>query len=86
MKGAREALGQTGIELPVFICMAIAAVFAVISLFVGIRIDPKTIGEWQVIQYWRIEWLLGAIVMLRSLKATLIALQYRHRRDSFDDS
>jgi hypothetical protein len=64
MKGAREALGQTGIELPVFICMAIAAVFAVISLFVGIRIDPKTIGEWQVIQYWRIEWLLGAIVML----------------------
>ena len=46
------------------ICMAIAALFAVISLFVGIRIDPKTIGEWQVIQYWRIEWLLGAIVML----------------------
>jgi hypothetical protein len=33
-------------------------------MFVGIRIDPKTIGEWQVIQYWRIEWLLGAIVML----------------------
>jgi len=64
MKGAREALGQTGIKLPVFICMATAAVFALISLFVGIRIDPKTIGEWQVIQYWRIEWLLGAIVML----------------------
>ena len=64
MKGTREALAQTGIELPVLICMMTAAVFAVISLFVGIRIDPKTIGEWQVIQYWRIEWLLGAIVML----------------------
>ena len=64
LKGAREALAQTGIELPVLICMMTAAVFAVISLFVGIRIDPKTIGEWQVIQYWRIEWLLGAIVML----------------------
>ena len=63
-KGAREALAQTGIELPVLICMATAAVFAVISMFVGIRIDPKTIGEWQVIQYWRIEWLLGAILML----------------------
>lgn len=63
-KGARVALAQTGIELPVLICMATAAVFAVISLFVGIRIQPKTIGEWQVIQYWRIEWLLGAIVML----------------------
>jgi len=44
--------------------MITAAVFAVISLFVGIRIDPRTIAEWQVVQYWRIEWLLGAIVML----------------------
>lgn len=63
-KGAREGLAQTEIELPVLISMMTAAVFAVISLFVGIRIDPKTIGEWQVIQFWRIEWLLGAIVML----------------------
>jgi hypothetical protein len=44
--------------------MATAALFAVISIFVGIRIEPKTIGEWQVIQFWRIEWLLGAIVTL----------------------
>jgi hypothetical protein len=64
MKGTQAALSQLGIELPVLVCMATAAVFAVISLFVGIRINPKTIGEWQVIQYWRIEWLLGAIVML----------------------
>ena len=64
MKGTRAAMSQIGMELPVLICMATAAVFAVISLFVGIRMDPKTIGEWQVIQYWRIEWLLGAIVML----------------------
>jgi hypothetical protein len=64
IRGTREALAHTGIELPVLICMMTAAIFAVISLFVGIRIDPKTIGEWQVIQYWRIEWLLGAIVML----------------------
>ena len=64
MKGTRAAVSQIGIELPVLICMVTAAIFAVISMFVGIRIDPKTIGEWQVIQYWRIEWLLGAIVML----------------------
>jgi hypothetical protein len=64
MRSTQEALARTGIELPVLICMITAAVFAVISLFVGIRINPKTIGEWQVIQYWRIEWLLGAIVML----------------------
>jgi hypothetical protein len=64
MKATHAALSQLGIELPVLICMGTAAVFAVISMFVGIRIDPKTIGEWQVIQYWRIEWLLGAIMML----------------------
>ena len=64
MKGTHAAVSQIGIELPVLICMVTAAIFAVISMFVGIRIDPKTIGEWQVIQYWRIEWLLGAIVML----------------------
>ena len=64
MKGTRAAVSQIGIEVPVLICMVTAAIFAVISMFVGIRIDPKTIGEWQVIQYWRIEWLLGAIMML----------------------
>lgn len=63
-RGVSGALSQLGIEIPVLICMVVAAAFAVISMFVGIRIDPKTIGEWQIIQYWRIEWLLGAIVML----------------------
>ena len=64
MRGIREAVALTGLDLPVFICMMTAAVFAVISLFVGVRIEPKTVGEWQIIQYWRIEWLLGAIMML----------------------
>jgi hypothetical protein len=64
MKATHAALSHLGIEVPVLVCMATAAIFAVISMFVGIRTDPKTIAEWQVIQYWRIEWLLGAIVML----------------------
>lgn len=64
VSGLKGALAQTGVELPVLICLAVAALFAVISLFVGIRITPKTLGEWQVVQIWRIEWLLGAIVVL----------------------
>ena len=63
-RATQKAAAQTGIEFPVLICMATAAIFAVTSMFVGIRIEPKTVGEWQVIQFWRIEWLLGAIVML----------------------
>ena len=63
-RALQEVLTQTGVEIPVLCCMITAAIFAVISLFVGIRIDPRTIAEWQVVQYWRIEWLLGAIVML----------------------
>jgi hypothetical protein len=64
ISSAKSALVQTGIEWPVLICLLAAGIFAVISLFVGIRIAPKTLGEWQVIQFWRIEWLLGAIVVL----------------------
>ncbi len=60
----KEALSQTGLEIPSLLCMIVAAVFSVISVFVGLRFDPKTIGEWQIIQFWRIEWLLGAIVVL----------------------
>lgn len=62
--GAKSVVAQTGLEWPVLICLLVAAVFAAISIFVGIRITPKTLGEWQVIQFWRIEWLLGAIVVL----------------------
>jgi len=64
LKGAREVLFRTGIPLPVLVCMATAVICVVASLLVGSRIEPKTIGEWQVIQYWRIEWLLAAIVVL----------------------
>jgi hypothetical protein len=60
----KAAVAQTAVELPVLICLLTAAAFAVVSLFVGIRMNPKTIAEWQVIQFWRIEWLLGAIVVL----------------------
>lgn len=64
MKTFKTAVVEAGLEAPVLICMLVAGIFAVISLFVGIRMDPKTIAEWQVIQFWRIEWLLGAIVVL----------------------
>jgi len=59
----RSLMGNS-VDIPVFICMLAAAIFVVISIFVDIRMNPQTIGEWQVIQFWRIEWLLGAMVAL----------------------
>ncbi len=64
MKTVKTAVVETDIETPVLICMLLAGIFALISLFVGIRMTPKTIAEWQIIQFWRIEWLLGAIAVL----------------------
>jgi hypothetical protein len=64
VNSARAAMALTRLEVPVLVCLVVAAIFVVISLFVGSRMTPKTIGEWQVIQFWRIEWLLGAIIAL----------------------
>jgi len=55
---------ETGLEPPVLVCLIVAALFSIVSIFAGIRITPTTLGEWQIIQLWRIEWLLGAIVIL----------------------
>lgn len=64
VNSARAAMAQTRLEVPVLVSLVVAAVFVVISLLAGSRMTPKTIGEWQVIQFWRIEWLLAAIVAL----------------------
>ncbi|PYV44963.1 MAG: hypothetical protein DMG06_04305 [Acidobacteria bacterium] len=55
---------ETGLEAAVLVCLIVAVLFSIISIFAGIRMTPTTLGEWQVIQLWRIEWLLGAIVVL----------------------
>lgn len=64
IKLTRVVVTQTGLELPVLVCLIVAALFSIISIFAGIRVTPTTLGEWQIIQLWRIEWLLGAIVIL----------------------
>ena len=59
----RSLLGNS-VDMPVLLCVIAAGISVVISLFIDIRMHPQTIGEWQVIQFWRIEWLLGAILAL----------------------
>jgi hypothetical protein len=64
MRLAKLVVTETGLEAPVLVCLIVAGLFSIISIFAGIRVTPSTLGEWQIIQLWRIEWLLGAVVIL----------------------
>ena len=64
MRLTKVVVTETGLEPRVLVCLIVAALFSIVSIFAGIRVTPSTLGEWQIIQLWRIEWLLGAVVIL----------------------
>ena len=41
VNSARAVMAQTRLEVPVLVCLVVAAIFVVISLFVGSRMTPK---------------------------------------------
>jgi len=56
--GAGERLGLT----PAAFCALVLGVICLVgALSVGVIFSAKTLTDWQAIQLWRIEWLLGAI-------------------------
>jgi hypothetical protein len=56
----REALGQTNASL-VALVMGFACVIA--AIVTGFVFTATTLLDWQAVQLWRIEWLLGAVAM-----------------------
>jgi hypothetical protein len=61
LKGLRERLGLTA---PSFVLLLLAAGCALGALFVGVVYRVTTVLDWQALQAWRIEWMLGAIMAL----------------------
>ena len=57
----REKLGLT---LPSFVLLLLAAACALGAVFVGVFYRVTTLLEWQAVQMWRLEWMLGAIAAL----------------------
>jgi hypothetical protein len=56
----REALGQSNASL-VALVMGFACVIA--AIVTGFVFTATTLLDWQAVQLWRIEWLLGAVAM-----------------------
>lgn len=88
----RERCESCGFELrthdvgdgaAVFVILILGFVVVGLALLVEAKAEPPL---WVHAMIWPFVIFGGAIAMLRPLKATLIALQYRHRRDTFDAS
>lgn len=67
----------------VFVILILGFVVVGLALLLEAKAEPPL---WVHAVIWPIGIFGGTIAMLRPLKATLIALQYRHRRDTFDAS
>lgn len=53
----RRRLGLSVLSL-VFFIVGVACL--VVTLSVGLLYKPETLVQWQALQFWRVEWLLGA--------------------------
>jgi uncharacterized protein (DUF983 family) len=67
----------------VFVILILGFVIVGLALLLEAKAEPPL---WVHALIWPVVIFGGTIAMLRPLKATLIALQYRHRRDTFDAS
>lgn len=67
----------------VFVILILGFLVVGMALLVEAKLEPPL---WVHAVIWPFVIFGGAILMLRPLKAGLIALQYRHRRDTLDDS
>ena len=61
VQGLRARLN---LGLPSFILLLLAAAFALAALLTGLVYHANTVLEWEAVQIWRLEWMLGAIVSL----------------------
>jgi len=88
----RETCPNCGLDLArqdsgdgpaVFVILILGFVVVGLALWVELTFQPPL---WLHALLWTPTILGGALLMLRPLKATLIALQYRHRREDYDSS
>lgn len=56
----REALGQTTAS---FVALALGCICVIAAIVTGFIFTASTLLDWQAVQLWRIEWLLGAVAM-----------------------
>lgn len=86
----RERCANCGLELArhdsgdgpaVFVILILGFIVVGLALWVELTFEPPL---WLHALIWAPTILGGALLMLRPLKATLIALQYKHRREDYE--
>ena len=50
-----------GLSRPSLIAFFLGLAFAVAALLSGVLSNPQTVMDWQVVQAWRVEWLLASV-------------------------
>ena len=53
--------GMFGLTLAPLVAFFLGVICAVAALLSGVFSNPQTILDWQVVQSWRIEWLLASV-------------------------
>jgi hypothetical protein len=56
----RETLGQTNASL---VALVLGCACIIAAIVTGFAFTATTLLDWQAVQLWRIEWLLGAVAM-----------------------
>jgi hypothetical protein len=52
---------RLGLAIPAFIAFLVGMVCVLGAVGVGVIFSARTVLDWQAVQLWRIEWLLGAV-------------------------
>lgn len=50
-----------GLSRPSFVAFFLGLAFALAALLSGVFSNPQTVMDWQVVQAWRVEWLLASV-------------------------
>ena len=79
--GLELAQHDSGDGPAVFVILILGFVVVGLALWVELRYEPPF---WVHAALWVPLIVIGALLMLRRFKATLIALQYKHRREDYD--
>ncbi len=81
--GLELARHDSGDGPAVFVILILGFIVVGLALWVELTFEPPM---WVHIVLWTPTILGGALLMLRPLKATMIALHYKHRREDYEGS
>jgi len=79
--GLELAKQDSGDGPAVFVILILGFVVVGLALWVELAYEPPF---WVHAVLWAPLIMIGAVLLLRPFKATLIAMQYRHRREDYD--